>query len=383
MKKRHYILLSIPVLLYAAIELSGNSHIYKAVAFTYLSGHSGPTLEDSPRFANRHVRNGEPAPLEEGNIVAAAGQKLIPEIESYDPAALLVVRRGKVVYEKYWGTYSDTSRLNSFSVAKSIIGLCILRCIEEGLIRGMDQHVTDFIPELRGAYREKVTIGHLMDMTSGMNFDESYSNPFGFMSKAYYGDDLIRKTLSFRAEIEPGKEWKYLGGNTILLSIIIARASGMNISDFASKHFWKKLGAGDDALWSLDAVDGVEKAYCCYYASARDMARYGLLLLNHGRFNGEIIIDSSLLSGIHSPALLNDGSPVVHYSLHWWLVNHGGITATYARGIKGQYLIVIPEFGMVVVRQGNKRGDKDASEHPKDLYLYLELARSIDARISD
>lgn len=213
-----------------------------------------------------------------------------------------------------------------------------------------------------------------MDMTSGINFDESYGDPFGFMAKAYYGEELLETTLQYEAEKEPETIWKYSGGNTILMSVIVQRVSGQNLSEFISTHFWKPIGASQPAIWNLDKENGIEKAYCCFYSNAADFARLGQLILDSGKYNGNEILSSKFIDEIRKPLVLKDGSPVLNYGMQYWKMQYKSDNIIYARGILGQFIISIPELNMVVVRLGHKRGDKDELNQPADLYHYIDLA---------
>jgi len=361
------------------LKCSGNGHLFKALSATYFDGKKGPTINDLPVFDYRRVNS------ENHNFIAKGigygyymiDSSLWREIESYDPVGFLVLHRDRIVIEQYYNDYNDASLVNSFSVAKSIVALAVLKAIELGHIESVDQNVIDFIPELDGDYNEVVTIRHLLAMTSGIDFNESYGNPFGFMAAAYYGDDLEDLALSYDADIEPGSEWKYLGGNTILLSIIVSRATGEPLSDFVSKHIWTKIGAPVDAYWSLDEEDGLEKAYCCFYTSLRDYSRFGMLVKNNGMIFKKGALSSELLAELKKPVVLNNGEVIEYYGWHWWRLEYDDAIVTYARGIQGQYIITIPEYDIVIVRLGTRRGITNSFNHPEDLYLYVELAKSI------
>lgn len=358
---------------------SGNEHMFKALHYTYFSGHTGPTIDDYKIFENRIVHSNR------HHVLDDAWNKGTYEIDTtiyklildYDPAALLVIYDDRIVHEEYWDDYDDASYMNSFSVAKSIVGLATLRAIELGYLDGLDQKVIDFVPELEGEYREDVTIRHLLSMTSGIDFDESYINPLGFMARAYYGDSLYDETMKYEAEDEPGSYWKYLGGNTILLSFIVSRASKMTLSDFVAEHVWARCGAGLDALWSIDHPGGLEKAYCCFHTNVRDFARLGYFVHQDGRAFHKQLLSKELLAELKKPVVLNNGDTIEHYGLQWWRIQYNNCDITYARGILGQYIISIPEYDMIVCRLGHKRGKKDEFQHPEDLYLYIEFARSL------
>ncbi|MEQ8324087.1 MAG: serine hydrolase [Vicingaceae bacterium] len=378
-------LASLFILVIIALEISGNDHLFKAVASTYLVGQTGPSIDEYHIFPSREVEAAGEIPLRfhraYGNV--KVDEELIQKIEQYEAVSLLILQKGEIIFEQYWEGYSSASKTNSFSVAKSIVGLSIGKCIELELIENLDQAVVDFIPELKGEFRNEVTIRNLLNMASGINFDESYGNPLGFMAKAYYGDELLEKTLQFEAASKPNTEWIYAGGNTILLAAIVQRCSGQNLSDFVSTHFWKPIGASLPALWNLDADDGIEKAYCCFYSNAHDFARLGQVLLDSGRYNGERVINEAFLSELRKPVFLESGIEIPHYGLHWWRMEYRSPNIVYARGILGQYIVVLPELNAVIVRLGKKRGDKDAFEQPEDLYHYVDLAYDICSQVQE
>jgi CubicO group peptidase (beta-lactamase class C family) len=358
-----------------ALECSGNAHLLKGISNTYFVGHTGPSIDDYTIFESRVVEasNNIPINFDEKYGSLNVDESLLSHIEEYDPAALLILKDGAVLYDKYWDDYNRESLTNSFSMAKSIVGLSIGKCLDMKLLSGLDQKVIELFPELQGTYRESVTLRHLMNMTSGINFDESYGNPFGYMAKAYYGEELLEATLLYKAEIEPGTIWRYSGGNTVILSVIVERVSGQNLSDFVSTHFWKPMGASQPALWNLDKEGGIEKAYCCFYSNAADFARFGQLILDSGECNGNQLLSQDFINEIRNPLVLKDGSVVAKYGMHWWKI-HFKSDIIYARGILGQFIIVIPELNAVVVRLGHRRGEKDDLDQPADLYYYIDLA---------
>ena len=109
----------------------------------------------------------------------------------------------------------------------------------------------------------ELTIKQLLTMSSGINFDEDYANPFAYPAKAYYGTDLKKLTDNYEVKEEPSKVFKYLSGNTQILQQLLAKATGMTVSDYASQKLWGPIGAQNDAYWNLDHEGGDEKSYCC------------------------------------------------------------------------------------------------------------------------
>lgn len=369
------------VLVALGLWISGNGHLIKAIRSTYLVSETGPTIDDYPKFENRTVKAGAPQLWEfsENFQSNSLGSKLIDEIESWETAALLVVHQDSIAYERYWNGYSEKSLTNTFSMAKSFTSLAIGKAIEEGRIKSIDQKVGDFIPEFTEGEKAKVTIKHLLQMASGIDFGESYGNPFGYMAKTYYGSDLYGLTVNKPMKYEPGTLWKYQGGNTLLLSFILEKATGQSLSDYFSQHFWKPLGATEDALWSLNEAGGQERSYCCFYSNARDFARIGQMMLDSGKWNGRQLINKDFIKQSISPVnIKNEKDKLIdYYGLQWWMGEYQGVGFYYARGIQGQYIVAIPAWDAVVVRLGHKRDPNVGAEIPKDLFVYLEAAKAV------
>ena len=139
---------------------------------------------------------------------------------------------------------------------------------------------------------------------------------------------------------------------------------------------WKPLGAESPAYWSLDHAGGEEKAYCCFNSNARDFARIGQLYLNHGNWKGQQLVSSGYVKESIQPAdiLDEEGKKNEKYGLSWWLVNFKSHPVFYARGILGQYIFVIPDKEMVVIRLGHKRDKHLTNGHPDDIICYLDAA---------
>ena len=376
LKKTLLIIIATLVVAYLLAIISGNSHLFKGISSTYLIGNSGPTIDEHAFFESRSVEVGNQQPwVFDNNYNETENKELLSEIESFDPAAFLIVKSDKIIYEKYWGIYNENSQTNSFSMAKTFIGLLIGIAIDEGKINSVDDPVSDYLPQ----YKEtpELTIKHLLTMSSGINFDESYNSPFGHMAKAYYGTDIKELNDDYSVSEVPGKNWVYLGGNTIILSLILEEVTGTTISDYMSKKVWQPIGAKNPALWSLDKKYGREKAYCCFYSNARDFARIGQLYLNKGLWNKHRIISEAYVKASSTPAFYlkdRDGIPVDFYGYQMWMNNYKGLEVFYSRGILGQFIIMIPEKEIIIVRLGHKRGPDLHNHHPTDFYTYIDFA---------
>jgi len=344
-----------------------------------------PDIDDYTIFDNRVVMSENYEPWAE---VPGFNQKNIPDIykkqfEKFKTVAFLVVKDQKIRFEKYWEGYSSDSKSNSFSMAKSIISLLIGSALDEGSIKSVDQPIGDFLPEFKEGEKAKVTIRQLLEMSSGLSWDEAYSSAFSMTTKGYYGKDLPGLVLNQTVLREPGKFYDYKSGNTQLLAIILEKATGQNVSSYASKKLWKPMGAQHDALWSIDQPNGVEKAYCCFNTDVRDFARFGQLILNHGKWNGkqlvsEIYLNQALTAASH--LIDENGKNVDYYGWQWWLMVYRGHQVYYMRGINGQYVIVVPALNTVIVRLGHKRATERIAGTPADFFTWidagLELAGS-------
>lgn len=140
------------------------------------------------------------------------------------------------------------------------------------------------------------------------------------------------------------------------------------------------MGANKDAYWSLDHEGGVEKGYCCFNSNARDFARFGALYLHDGNWKGTQLVSKDYVHQSIVPANLIDdnGAKNNKYGYSWWLLNYKNHNIFYMRGILGQYVFVIPDKNMVVVRLGHKRDKVKVNDHPKDVYVFLDAALSMD-----
>lgn len=282
--------------------------------------------------------------------------------------AFLIIKNDSIWYEYYAQSYGKDSRTNSFSMAKSVVAAMLGKAIFEGKIKSLEQPVADFFPQ----FDKRLTVGDLASMASGLNWDESYYNPFSMTIRAYLDDQLREQILSLKVVEQPGQEFKYLSGNIELLAMVLEKATGMTLSDYLSQSFWKPMGMRQDALWQVDSEEnGIEKAYCCIASNARDFSKFGKLYKDFGKWNGKQLIDSAFVAKSIRPRF--EASP--HYGYGIWLTSFRGKKVFYLRGILGQYVIVVPEDNLIITRLGDKAGEiPEGEEHSNDLFVYLEEA---------
>jgi CubicO group peptidase (beta-lactamase class C family) len=275
--------------------------------------------------------------------------------EDNKTVAFLVIQNDTIQYEKYWKNYAESSIVPSFSMAKSILSILIGIAIDEGKIQSVEEPITNYIPELKSQGFEKVSIEHLLQMSSGIDFYESYSNPFGEAATFYYGRNLRKAISKMKLEVEPGERHYYSSGDSQLLGLLLERAlKEQTITDYLEEKIWQPLGMEYDASWSIDRKKhGLEKTFCCVNARARDFAKIGRLYLNKGMWNGKQIVSKSWVET--STQIDTTKGSEWYYQYQWWLPTKTG--DFMAQGILGQYIYVNPEKNLIIVRLGKKQGD--------------------------
>tara|TARA_B100000767_G_scaffold235464_1_gene228758 strand:+ start:31299 stop:32453 length:1155 start_codon:yes stop_codon:yes gene_type:complete len=374
MKKVLKIIFSLMILLFALIYISPNSYIIPGIFKIYGTGHNTAFLEDYEVFDNRIVEaSNKPQkwPTHKSYNIIEPTDRLIKAHKKYKSVAYLIIKNDSIFHEKYYQGYSDTSKSNSFSMAKSMVTGMLGKAIEEGKIESIDQKVGDFFEEFKEENGSTLTVGDLASMTSGLDWVEEYYNPLNITTKAYFTDDLQGLLRNRKITGIPGKKFLYLSGNTQLLGMVISKAVGENLSTYFSEKFWKPMGAKEDALWQIDSdAKGMEKTFCCFATNAKDFARIGKLYKDHGKWNGKQLIDSSFVALSVRPRFKK--SP--EYGYGWWLSEIEGKSIFAMRGHLGQYVIVIPEDDLIVVRLGHLTQKADGNSFPKVFHLYIEEA---------
>jgi len=258
----------------------------------------------------------------------------------------LVVRDGKITYEKYLNGKTESTVLPSYSVAKTMTSLVIGQLIDEGVLRESDTFVSILPTFKAGTSFDKVTIKDLLDMNSGIGVSDNYpSGPSGWgvaIAQMYATTDMnffINNNRKMREE--PGTFPEYRSVNTQMLGLIVQEVTGKKLADEFSDRIWKLVGADYDATWNVDKVGGHEKAFCCFNATARDYARVGVALMDDR-------------SGVASPAwTARLSTPVVTldygwgYSAQMW---HPFPGINLMMGLHGQYIYQDKANNTVIVK---------------------------------
>ncbi|MCF8365674.1 MAG: beta-lactamase family protein [Bacteroidales bacterium] len=284
-------------------------------------------------------------------------QELLDFLENHQTLAFLIIRNDTILFEEYFSDYEDSSIIPSFSVSKVFVSALTGIAIEEGFIKSTNQAITDFIPELLendSAFAE-ISIEDLLNMRSGIKFNEGYANPFADMAKYYYGRKLTHYISKLKIARPPDEEYEYISVNSLLLAMIIERSTNKPLNEYLTQKIWQPLGMEFDATWSIDSKKARQiKAFCCINARARDFAKFGRLYLNKGSWNEQQILPATWVE--KSMTIINDSydSQGYTYTYHWRVKEDGAI---FAKGVLGQYIYVDPKKNVVIVRMGKKSSD--------------------------
>jgi len=294
--------------------------------------------------------------------------------EKSQTTALIFIRKDTVLYEKYFNGFSRDSYFHSQSMAKSFISFLIGAAIDDGLIGGVDDSMTKYIPELkeRNPDFEKITIKNLLEMRSGLGYNTSYipginiHAPWHDEAVGYYHPN-VRKLLLKKLDIarEPGESFQYNNYNTSYLGLIIERATNKTVSEYLQEKLWSEV-MEYDALFSIDSKkSGFEYMPSRLIARAIDYARFGRLFLHEGNWNGKQIIsknwvmestreNKSIPRDIYPDWLGGDNCAHTYYSYQWWGNSNCNSTFEFfANGNLGQNIYVIPEKEIIIVHCGN------------------------------
>ncbi len=305
---------------------------------------------------------------------------LFPMLEQLKTTAYLVIKNDSVLFEKYWNEGGADVISSSFSMSKSIVSLLVGFALQDGYIKSVDQFVCEYLPNFEDGCSKHLRVRDLLTMSSGIAWKENYINPFGQTAKAYYGRHLYSQMMRLKIEQTPGYTFRYLSANTQLLGLLLEKATGKSLSQYAEEKLWQPLGAEHDALWSLDQKEGNEKAYCNFYATAHDFARIGIFCLHQGEWKSKPLLSKEYIKQSFTPAKnLTDryGNSVDFYGYQWWMMTYKNMKITMACGLYGQYIIMIPDKNLVIVRLGHRTSKEYKGHFNADVYSYIEAGLSI------
>jgi len=295
-------------------------------------------------------------------------------------AAIVVLVDGKVVLERYGLGFGPEGRWTSFSVAKSLTSTLVGAALADGKIRSLDNKVSEYIADLRGSVYDDVTIRQLLTMTSGVAWNEDYSDPNSDVARfnAHEPEPGMDATVSYmrglRREAPAGTKWLYKTGETNLIGVLVSEATGEPLAEYLSRKIWRPFGMQQDATWILGST-GHEIAGCCIQAATRDMARFGLFVLE----GGQGVVPDGWFAEAGAPQF-STGRPGRGYGYQWWTYDNGG--AFSAGGIFGQGIFIDPARRLVIASNANWPSASDGPRAAARDAFYRAVQEAVDARNS-
>ena len=291
---------------------------------------------------------------------------------------VLIIQNDSIVYEKCIGEMTIDKIAGIFSVTKSVTSLLCGIAVDEGAIKSIDDPVTDYLPELmsKDPMWQKLTIRHLLDMQSGLDFDDTYSlrlqdlKRLNAMSRLYYGRNIKAQVKKLKFRCEPGTEYRYESMTTEILGLVIERATGRRFADYLEEKVWAPLGMESSAYLSYDSKKHhAPHAFGGLALTMLDLAKIGRLYLNKGVWDGKRIVSESWIEQSTAYSADNEGYHFCWYNTSCIGAEKAEYPGDYAMGIRGQILFVNPYKDLIMVRLGLK--DDTYAHIP---YLFEQLS---------
>ena len=296
-------------------------------------------------------------------------------------AALLIVQGGKLRLERYGLGFDGDGRWTSFSVAKSFTSTLVGAALKDGLIKSMDDKVSDYLPDMKGSAYDDVSLRQLLTMTSGVQWNEDYGDPQSDVArfnnhKPEPGVDALVSYMRRLPRAAPaGTRWHYSTGETNLIGLVLAAAIQKPLAQYLQEKIWQPAGMEQQATWLLSKT-GKEISGCCVQAAPRDYARLGQFILEGAQVNGQSILpDGWLHQATHKQADI--GAPGRGYGYQWWTYDSGAFAA---RGIFGQGIFIDPARQLVIVSNAdwNKAGSANNPSFAAREDFYQAVQKAVD-----
>ena len=299
---------------------------------------------------------------------------------------LLVIQADTIVYENYWRGMEEDTRHISWSMAKSVVSALLGVAKEEGHIGSVEKTIDEYMPEFKGTGYEGVTLKDVLQMSSGVKFDEDYSDPNSDIQKWFKtfalgeSQDAFARTLV--NERPPGTYNHYVSINTHVLGMLLKKSTGKTISSYFKEKLWDPIGAEHDAYWIIDE-DGMEMALGGLNATLRDYGKVGTLFLHDGNWFGNQIVPTSWVAASQemdsehlTPQTENSLHPDVGYGYQWW-IPEGDDGELWARGVFNQYIYINPTTNTVIVKLSANQHFYEYTHPASDAAVNLALLRKI------
>jgi len=287
-------------------------------------------------------------------------------------AGLLVIKDGKILYERYGLGNTEDSKWISYSVAKSVVSMLIGAAIQDGYIESVDEKVTNYLPRLKGSSYDQSSIANLLQMASGVQWNEDYADPESDVATASWETiDLYEFLRNKPRDAEPGEKFNYNTAETNLAGTLLRSAIGNNLSTYLSEKIWQPFGMESDGLWNLTEQGGGEFGGCCINATLRDYGRIGLFALADGRSaDGSEVLPPGWMRESTMPS-----KGYKDYGYFWWLI---GEDVFRASGVFGQGIYINREENVVIALHSARPVASDDSDWAWQAALYAAITDAIN-----
>ena len=326
--------------------------------------------------------------IKAGDNVHAFGRgaplKLNLDVDAYmarqRTAGLIVIQDNKIRFEKYGLGYDAGGRWTSFSVAKSLTSTLVGAAIRDGYIKSLEDKVAAYIPDLKGSVYDDVTVRQLLTMTSGVKWNEDYTDPKSDVAlfaihKAEPGVDVtVSYMRKLPREAPAGTKWVYKTGETNLIGVLVSSATKKTLSAYLSEKIWAPYGMAQDAVW-ITGSTGHEISGCCVSASLQDYARFGQFILGGAIVGGKSLVSDDWLA-LATTKQAGIAQPGRGYGYQWWTNDDGSFAA---QGIFGQGIFIDPKRRLVIATNGNwKTATDEAGVGAERERFYKAVQAAVD-----
>ncbi|MGK7919791.1 MAG: serine hydrolase domain-containing protein [Trichodesmium sp.] len=315
-------------------------------------------------------------------------RKMVDFLQRTGNTGILIVKDDFIIYEKYSQGYTKFDKKTSWSVAKCFISALIGIAISEGYIENINDPITQYMPELKESGYNNVPIKHILQMSSGIKFSEAYEDKKSDINELLYKlflymQPMEKVILNYPSKFPSGDDFEYVSLNTQILGLLLRRVTRQDIVSYLEKKLWQPMGAESDAYWLTDNY-GTEVTFCGMNCTLRDYAKFGLVYLHNGYFNGQQIIPESWVKDStipDSPHLQPGATDELYfkwgYQYHWWIPE--GSTGDYcATGAWGQYIYINPEKNFVGVKTGSSNSILRSIDDVETIALFRAIADELD-----
>lgn len=313
-------------------------------------------------------------------------------LKTQNISGLLIIKDGKIAKEIYRNGADEKTKFTSWSISKSIVSSLIGVALDEGKIESIEDPIEKYIPELEQSDYKGTKIVDLLQMSSGISFKEVFSpdpkqsdlGPWWEMTMARNQASVNEWVKQFKRIHPAGEKFSYSSADAQILGWLVTKVTGKSLSDYASEKIWQKIGAEQSAYWLIDnkADKGMEAAFCCFNASLRDYGRFGLLMLNQGKFGDTKVVEGNWVTKATriserkelKPGQIKPTNPL-GYQYQWWTMA-GQDKAYLAKGLFGQYLYINPAKNLIIVQTGAWKRGSSVEMNLQALAFFKTIANS-------